>query len=77
MYLICSASDGIEGPGGDLAMKESLAELAGTYSSSRSHGRSLAVRDCVQGPGPPSYPGVLVIEFRSYVNLKGRNLHLR
>ena len=77
MYLICSASDGIEGPGRDLAMKGSLAELAGSSSSSRSHGRSLAVRDCVERPGAPSYPGVLVIEFGSYVNLKRRNLHLR
>ena len=43
MYLICSASDGIEGLGRDLAMKGSLPELAGSSSSSRSHGRSLAV----------------------------------
>ena len=77
MYLICSASDGIDGPGHDLAMKGSLAELAGSPSGSRSHGRSLAVPDCVERPGAPFYPGVLVIEFGSYVNLRRRNLHLR
>ena len=77
MYLICSTSYGIEGGGRDLAMKGSLVELASSSSGSRSLGRSLAVRDCVERPGVPYYPGVLVIEFGSYVNLKCRNLHLR
>ena len=77
MYLICSASDGIKGPGCALAMKGSLAELAGSSCSSQSHRCSLAVWDCVESPGAPSYPGVFVIEIGYYVNLKRRNSHLR
>ncbi|CAZ80009.1 unnamed protein product [Tuber melanosporum] len=65
MYQICSASDGIEGAERDPAMKGSLVELASSSSSSRSHGRSLALRDCVEGPDAPFYPGGSVIEFVS------------
>ncbi|PUU79717.1 hypothetical protein B9Z19DRAFT_1100686 [Tuber borchii] len=65
MYLICSASDGIEGPGRDPTIKGSLVELASSSSSSRSHGRSLALQDCVEGPGTPFYAGGSVIEFVS------------
>ncbi|PUU72126.1 hypothetical protein B9Z19DRAFT_1013315, partial [Tuber borchii] len=65
MYLICSISDTIEDPGCDPAMKGSLVELASSSSRSRSHLRSLARWDCVEGPGTPFYPGGSVIEFVS------------
>ncbi|PUU75499.1 hypothetical protein B9Z19DRAFT_1102922 [Tuber borchii] len=65
MYLICSASDGIDGLGRDPAMKGSLVELVSSYSSSRSHGRSLGLCNCVKGPVAPFYPGGSVIEFVS------------
>ncbi|PUU78000.1 hypothetical protein B9Z19DRAFT_1101608 [Tuber borchii] len=64
MYLICSASDGIEGPGRDPAIKGSLVELASFFSSSQFHGSSLALRDCIEGPAPPFYPSGSVIEFK-------------
>ncbi|PUU77550.1 hypothetical protein B9Z19DRAFT_986481 [Tuber borchii] len=76
MYLICSVSESMEGPEHDRAIKGLLVELASSSSSSQSHGGSLTLWDCIEGPGVPIYPSGSVIEFLSEVNFRHGNLHL-